>query len=270
MRYVSAGIAGAALLLGGCGSAGTAGGVGAGTAVPGPSAASSASTGPSAAADVTAPTADEAAAAVGTAPARWAVQGTADGAAGAPVAAQDEVAGVLERTVPDDGTGRTVAVPGAVSAPREGRVMRVRVEVEEGLPVDGQAFAAMVHDTLNDPRSWAADGLAFPRTDGEAEVVVVLASPQTSAEMCRPLQTNGTLSCRRGEKAIITHHRWVNGMEDYGDDLTGYRRYVVNHEVGHVLGHGHVACPGEGQLAPVMQQQTIQVRPCLPNAWPYP
>ena len=146
----------------------------------------------------------------------------------------------------------------------------MRVEVEGGLAVDPEAFAQFVLDTLNDPRSWSHDGLTFSGTDGDADVVVVLASPETSAAMCEPLVTYGKLSCRRGPQAIITMYRWVNGMEDYGDDLTGYRQYVINHEVGHVLGHGHESCPAAGEPAPVMQQQTKDVDPCEPNPWPYP
>jgi hypothetical protein len=185
----------------------------------------------------------------------------------------DRAAGVLARDVPNRGTGETTVVPGTSAAPGEGRLRRIRVSVEGGLPVDGAAFADFVLTTLNDKRSWAHDGFAFARTDGDADTEVVLASPELSAELCRPLRTMGTLSCRNGDKVVLTWYRWVNGQQDFGSDdagLTTYRQYVVNHEVGHSLGHGHVSCPGAGQPAPVMMQQTKGVTPCVANAWPYP
>lgn len=172
--------------------------------------------------------------------------------------------------VPTSGSGRLVPVPGEVPAPGRGPVTAVRVEVEAGVDVDPQAFAAEVMATLNDDRSWGHGGTrTFARTDGDADVVVVLGSPDTSAALCRPLRTFGRLSCRSGQRAVLTSYRWLGGQEEF-PSLALYRQYVVNHEVGHVLGHGHEQCPGAGRLAPVMQQQTKQVAPCRANAWPYP
>jgi len=50
--------------------------------------------------------------------------------------------------------------------------------------------------------------------------------------------------------------------------LRDYRHLVVNHETGHWLGFGHAYCGGPGQLAPVMQQQSISLQGCKPNPWP--
>lgn len=185
--------------------------------------------------------------------------------------AADRLAGVLSRHVPLVGTGVLAVVPGVAGAPGGGRVWQVRVSVEGGLPVDGEAFVSMVMATLNDPRGWSRDGITFARTGASsADVEVALASPDTSARLCRPLRTFGRLSCRNGDRAILTFMRWAGATEDYAGDVTGYRRYVVNHEVGHALGHGHVPCPAAGALAPVMMQQTKGLDGCAPNPWPYP
>jgi hypothetical protein len=185
--------------------------------------------------------------------------------------AADRTAGLLGTTVAQHGSGRLVVVPGSTPAPGSGPVKRVRVEVEAGLPIDGATFAAFVLQTLNDPRSWGHGGrMSFARTSGAYDIRVVLASPDTSAALCAPLQTMGTLSCGQGNTAVLTLYRWVKAIPDYGTDRTGYRHYVVNHEVGHTLGHGHEMCPGAGKVAPVMMQQTKGLKGCLPNSWPFP
>lgn len=167
--------------------------------------------------------------------------------------------------------GTLDVVAGDVAGPRPGPVRSVRVEVEPGLAVDGQAFAAFVLATLNDPRSWGVNGrMTFARTDGAAEIRVVLASSATVDKLCAPVDTKGVLSCGHDGMAALNFTRWAEGATAYGADRTGYRQYLVNDEVGLLLGHPHVECPGPGQRAPVMQQQTVAVEPCTPNPWPYP
>jgi len=116
--------------------------------------------------------------------------------------------------------------------------------------------------TLEDPRGWAQAPSHRPtRVDASADLRVLLATPQTVDELCAPLETRGRLSCRNGDNVVLNAWRWVNGSSGY-DDIGAYRRYVINHEVGHALGHPHTSCPGAGQLAPVMLQQSKDLDGC--------
>ncbi len=74
---------------------------------------------------------------------------------------------------------------------------------------------------------------------------------------------------------MINGWRWAQGSETFGDaHIFGYRQMLLNHEVGHRLGHDHETCPADGALAPVMMQQTktltLDGRTCRINPWPYP
>jgi hypothetical protein len=186
--------------------------------------------------------------------------------------AADRLAGVRSKVVPWKASGRLRTVPGHTAAPGKGRIYTVRVEVESGLDIDRTAFAGFVLATLNDKRSWTEHGRRrFARTDGAADIRVVLASPATSAAMCAPLRTFGKLSCRSGaNSAVLTYYRWIKAIPEYSGNPNGYRHYVVNHEVGHVLGHHHEYCAGKGKVAPVMMQQTKGLKGCRPNPWPHP
>lgn len=175
------------------------------------------------------------------------------------------------------GAGDVSVVDGGSPVYGTGPLRRFVVEVEDGIDVDGAAFADAVEETLGDPRSWGNGGrMSFQRVGvaeeaaGGYEFRVTLVSPGSMERYCPGVGTGGYTSCRYGERAVINLARWATAVPDYEGDVATYRQYVVNHEVGHALGNGHEDCPGAGQPAPVMQQQTLGLEGCTKNAWPYP
>jgi Protein of unknown function (DUF3152) len=180
-------------------------------------------------------------------------------------------------TYVEQGAGTVSVVDGTSAVYGTGPLKRFVVEVEDGTGVDGAQFATAVETTLGDPRSWGHGGqLSFQRV-GAAEAAagtydfrVTLVSPGSMETYCPGVGTGGYTSCRYGERAVINLARWETAVPDYAGDLATYRLYVVNHEVGHALGHGHEHCGAAGQPAPVMEQQTLGLQGCVKNAWPYP
>ncbi|MFD0317161.1 DUF3152 domain-containing protein [Streptomyces flavalbus] len=180
-----------------------------------------------------------------------------------------------------DGPGTFEAIPGIDKAPGKGQKYTYRVDVENGLGLDGELFAQAVQKTLNDNRSWAHNGgRTFERIhSGDPDFVITLASPGTTADWCAKSGLDTTIdnvSCDSAatERVMINAYRWARGAKTYGDQIYAYREMLINHEVGHRLGYSHVTCDKEGDLAPVMQQQTKFLEyngiRCRPNAWPYP
>ncbi|MEW2358947.1 DUF3152 domain-containing protein [Spirillospora sp. NPDC029432] len=221
---------------------------------------------------VTGPSPRPDASAAGTAAAGGGAGGGAGPAARAPVVVNGRRQPPPVR-VPRAATGRYAAVPGTAAPPgRHGYVVRYTVEVERGLPFSPARFAAEVHRVLNDRRGWGRGGrLRFLRVaDGPVRFRVALSSPALTDRMCRPLDTRGQVSCHARGRAVLNARRWSQGAPPYRGDVAAYREYLVNHEVGHALGHGHRGCPGPGRRAPVMVQQTLSLYGCRANPWPHP
>ncbi len=162
------------------------------------------------------------------------------------------------------GTTLTIA-----PARKEPVVHRVTVRAEDGTSVTADDAARQVMSVLNDPRGWLGHkGQSFElvANPAQAEFTISLASPGTAQKMC-PLDVKMTWSCRAGKNVILNTDRWLY-MTPTFNDLTAYRAYMVNHEVGHYIGFGHLGCAAKGQPAPVMMQQSKALDGCTANPWP--
>lgn len=166
------------------------------------------------------------------------------------------------------------------------------VEIEGGVEIPGgpEGFNRAVRSVLSHPKSWIGSGdYAFRRvSDGDVDIRVSLTSQMTTRDLCGfTIPYDG--SCWRADlgRVIINTARWERGAVVFQGNIVAYQQYVINHEVGHALDFAHTACPTDGDLAPVMMQQswgtsnnyltgigtdrvTADSKNCLANPWPFP
>ncbi|MBB5871687.1 hypothetical protein F4553_005066 [Allocatelliglobosispora scoriae] len=171
--------------------------------------------------------------------------------------------------------GRFTIAPGGSVRVGTGTLHRYQVSVEDGVPVGVEAFALAVEQTLADPRSWTATKRwSFQRVGPgmAADFVVRLATPATVDRICgrAGMDTMGEVSCQAGTNVMINLRRWQLAIPAYAADVRDYQHLVINHEVGHFLGFGHLGCPGKGKPAPAMMSQYFGLHGCRTNPWPYP
>ncbi|WP_412775321.1 DUF3152 domain-containing protein [Streptomyces violaceus] len=175
--------------------------------------------------------------------------------------------------IPDTGPGTFTVAPGSGPEVGRGATLRYRVDVEDGIDLSASDVAEQVEDVLADRRGWTADGRsAFRRvSSGPTDFVVKVATAGTVDKICGQygLDTGGEVNCNVAKNVMVNLKRWLLATPVYAKDVKAYRALIINHEVGHFLGHGHVGCPGPGKPAPAMMQQIKGMRGCAPNVWPY-
>jgi hypothetical protein len=133
-----------------------------------------------------------------------------------------------------------------------------------------EEFELLADQTLNDPRGWSRIGVKFVPVKSGGQFGLILATP---SEVGAVAGCSSEWSCRYGRDVLVNLNRWMDATASWNassGNLRDYRHMVVNHEVGHWIGHDHEDCTGSGQLAPVMLQQSIDLQGCRFNPWPLP
>lgn len=156
------------------------------------------------------------------------------------------------------------------------KVIYYRTTIWGSVEANFDDFKSKVAETLNDPRGWVRAGLKFVEVTSGQDVDVILSDP---ASLEATAGCSGDLSCTTwANQVIINDVRWREGTEvtlAAGASTRDYQHMVVNHEMGHWLGHyAHIeGCTAEngfaGGPAPIMLQQSTGLRGCASfNAWP--
>lgn len=159
----------------------------------------------------------------------------------------------------------------AVQKPRRPeRTFSYRVGFRGIVGHDRVGFRTTVEQTLTSPRGWSLGGaVRFVAGRSKPDVRIWLASPSEVAA-AHPT-CDALFSCRVEADVYINIERWRRGATGtWRLPLDDYRRYVINHEVGHWLGLEHRGCRTPGAAAPVMLQQTIGLQGCDERVWPLP
>ncbi|ONI86072.1 hypothetical protein ALI22I_25370 [Saccharothrix sp. ALI-22-I] len=167
----------------------------------------------------------------------------------------------------EQGVGTWAVIPGSTPQAGTGKLYKYEIAIEDGVEPadyngDPAAFARTVDGILADPRSWIGTGTAaMQRVEGgDVDFTIALTTTNTAHAMCGfSIQFEASCWHPTSGRVIINAARWVRGAKVYGNDISGYRTYAINHEVGHALKNGHVGCAVDGGFAPVMMQQSFGV-----------
>ena len=162
--------------------------------------------------------------------------------------------------------------------------------IDEDIDYSLPTFLKKIKSVLLDKRGWQSHNYKFKFVSPTFFNIISKSFPDENSlykykKIKLRLSTNKTITnqCKFDEKeklscfdptnepseVLINLFRWQNGSSFSGLNLNDYRTYVVNHEIGHALGRGHVIqCNDTSKKVPVMMQQTISIGKCIPNPWP--
>ncbi len=149
------------------------------------------------------------------------------------------------------------------------RIVPYMIDTRGNVEIPEQQFAERVHTILADPRGWSRLGVQFERVEAGGEFTIVLSQVTHVPSFGPPCDAE--FNCKVGDFVVVNEDRWLLATQPWnnaGGNVPNYQHLVINHELGHWLGHDHPACPGIGGASPVMMQQSIDLGGCKFSAWP--
>jgi hypothetical protein len=141
-------------------------------------------------------------------------------------------------------------------------------------------IAQYIDGVLNEARGWKKKGYQFVQVapdegmdlrktfKGKKNIIHLrMSSSQTIQKTCNFANMN--CADRKVNVIFINSQRWLHGSKESNMDIWNYRRYIINHEIGHLLNRGHHDClKGKKSACPIMKQQTVDTSCCIPNSFP--
>ncbi len=125
--------------------------------------------------------------------------------------------------------------------------------------------------TYADVRGWNDGGrIVFQKVDSGCQYTVWMSAASQMAgfgAIC-----DNYWNCQVGTSVVMNYDRWTSATPSWNKtngSLEDYRTMMIDHETGHRLGFlDNYVCPKPGGPAPVMLQQSINLRGCTFNIWP--
>lgn len=163
-------------------------------------------------------------------------------------------------------TAAGLNIPAAGSS---GKKRSYLVRVETSTRLKAEATGKRVGQVLNDPRSWGGDGsVRFAQVSqvDKAAFTITLAAAPTITKSCGKPSVG---VCVADQGIWVDAAWWKTGPASF-DEPNQWQAYLVNHAVGRYLGQAKARCPGSKRLAPVMMDQSGNLKGCRANPWVFP
>lgn len=147
--------------------------------------------------------------------------------------------------------------------------MKVYLTVHPDAVTQAEVFEHIAAPLVEHRLGWK--GLSVVHTHAAADSVVTLTPRHVMRTLFPEFQDQRLSVCDMQTREVwLNEDRWRRVLPDASHlPLPAYRAYMVQHELGHALGHGHDQHKGTpGEPAPVMIQQTLGIGTYSPNPFP--